>query len=461
MQSVFCCFFDNYVVSFKQNRILRGDKMPKKHRNNKKYSLFLLLVALVVAIGFIWFLTFKISTADGNKKETSVSNVSSQSEPEFKETTATVMSIGDIMVHGPQLNGAYNYATGEYNFDCYFKEIAPYFAASDLNVGNLEVTFGGNEGREFTGYPLFNTPDSLADSIKNAGFNLLLTSNNHCYDTGLAGLKRTAQVLKQKGIEFTGTKETDTDPYYVIKRVNNINIGIINYTYETKCLTEGRKYLNGNPVSPEASGLINSFNYDKLDAFYAEIGTYIKEMETKGAEFKVVYLHWGNEYQTYQNTHQKSIAQNLCNMGVDMIIGSHPHVIQPIELITSEDSQNATICLYSMGNAVSNQRREVMTSCTTGHTEDGMIFQFVLKKTKAGVTLESLDLTPTWVNKYSVNGKYNYTIYPIENPNDLGKYSFNPTALSKAQKSYERTREIVAEGLTACQQSIGCPVTFR
>ena len=438
--------------------------MVKKQKKHNNRLLCLALAVLVLVIGFLGFLTVKISTAStaGNAKEkTSATNVSSQSEPEFIETSATVMSIGDIMVHSPQLNGALNSSTGDYNFDCYFKEIAPYFATSDLNVGNLEVTFGGNESREFSGYPLFNTPDSLADSIKNAGFNLLLTSNNHCYDTGLAGLKRTAQVLKQKGIEFTGTKETDADPAYVIKQVNNINIGIINYTYETKCLTEGRKYLNGNPVNSEANGLINSFNYDKLDAFYSEIGAYLKEMDTKGAEFKVVYIHWGNEYQTYSNTYQKSIAQKLCNMGVDMIIGSHPHVIQPIELVTSEDSQNTTVCLYSMGNAVSNQRQELMTSCPSGHTEDGMIFEFVLKKTKAGVTLESLDLTPTWVNKYSVNGKYNYTIYPIENPNDLGKYSFNATALSKAQKSYERTKAILAEGLTACQQSIGCPVTFQ
>lgn len=438
--------------------------MVKKQKKHNNRLLCLALAVLVLVIGFLGFLTVKISTAStaGNAKEkTSATNVSSQSEPEFIETSATVMSIGDIMVHSPQLNGALNSSTGDYNFDCYFKEIAPYFATSDLNVGNLEVTFGGNESREFSGYPLFNTPDSLADSIKNAGFNLLLTSNNHCYDTGLAGLKRTAQVLKQKGIEFTGTKETDADPAYVIKQVNNINIGIINYTYETKCLTEGRKYLNGNPVNSEANGLINSFNYDKLDAFYSEIGAYLKEMDTKGAEFKVVYIHWGNEYQTYSNTYQKSIAQKLCNMGVDMIIGSHPHVIQPIELVTSEDSQNTTVCLYSMGNAVSNQRQELMTSCPSGHTEDGMIFEFVLKKTKAGVTLESLDLTPTWVNKYLVSGKYNYTIYPIENPNDLGKYSFNATALSKAQKSYERTKAIVAVGLTACQQSIGCPVTFQ
>ena len=438
--------------------------MVKKQKKHNNRLLCLALAVLVLVIGFLGFLTVKISTAStaGNAKEkTSATNVSSQSEPEFIETSATVMSIGDIMVHSPQLNGALNSSTGDYNFDCYFKEIAPYFATSDLNVGNLEVTFGGNESREFSGYPLFNTPDSLADSIKNAGFNLLLTSNNHCYDTGLAGLKRTAQVLKQKGIEFTGTKETDADPAYVIKQVNNINIGIINYTYETKCLTEGRKYLNGNPVNSEANGLINSFNYDKLDAFYSEIGAYLKEMDTKGAEFKVVYIHWGNEYQTYSNTYQKSIAQKLCNMGVDMIIGSHPHVIQPIELVTSEDSQNTTVCLYSMGNAVSNQRQELMTSCPSGNTEDGMIFEFVLKKTKAGVTLESLDLTPTWVNKYLVSGKYNYTIYPIENPNDLGKYSFNATALSKAQKSYERTKAIVAVGLTACQQSIGCPVTFQ
>ena len=184
-------------------------------------------------------------------------------------------------------------------------------------------------------------------------------------------------------------------------------------------------------------------------------------MKQDGADYITFYMHWGNEYQRTQNTWQKTLAQKLSNMGVNMIIGSHPHVIQPVELIHSEDSSNTAICLYSMGNAVSNQRQELMSSCPSGHTEDGLLFEFGLRKTKDGVFLESLDLIPTWVNKYLVNGRYQYTIYPIENPNDLGKYNFNSTALAKARRSYSRTKEIVAEGLTECQQHLGCEITFK
>ena len=417
------------------------------------------LVLTIALLGFVAISLSKSEKAPTNKPaDTTVS-----SEIPFKETTATVLSIGDIMVHSPQLNGAYVSESDSYDFGAFFKETAPYFKKADLSVGNLEVTFGGNEGRAYSGYPMFNTPDTLADAIKNSGLNFLITSNNHSYDTGLSGLKRTANILKEKGIEFTGTKETDQDPSYVVKKINNINIGIINYTYETSPTNPvaGVKYLNGSAISTEANNLINSFSYTNIDAFYTDIKTKLDQMKNDGAEFLVVYIHWGNEYQTTPNTHQKSIAQNLTNMGVNMIIGSHPHVIQPVELITSEDSTHTAICLYSTGNAVSNQRQEVMTSCPSGHTEDGMMFEFTLRKTKDGVILDKLDLIPTWVNKYLVNGKYQYTIYPLENPNDLGKYAFNSTELGKAKASYERTKTIVAEGLRACQESIGCDITFN
>lgn len=440
--------------------------MAKKRKFKKRVGAKILTCfysfVLISTIALLGFIAFSLTKAEkGTVNESSVSSVSS--EIKFKETTATVLSTGDIMVHSPQLNGAFVPASGVYDFSAFFKETAPYFKKADLSIGNLEVTFGGNEGREYSGYPMFNTPDSLADTIKDSGLNLLLTSNNHSYDTGLSGLKRTVQVLKQKGIDYTGTREFETEPVYKIKKINNINIGIINYTYETSPAnpTAGRKYLNGSVISAEANNLINTFSYNNINAFYNDIQTNLGKMKDEGAEFLVVYIHWGNEYQTSPNTHQKSIAQNLCNMGVDIIIGSHPHVIQPVELITSEDSTHTTVCLYSTGNAVSNQRQEVMTSCPTGHTEDGMLFEFTLKKTKDGVILSSLDLIPTWVNKYLKDGRYQYTIYPLENPNDLGKYSFNATELSKAQKSYERTKEIVAIGLTECQQSVGCDITFN
>ncbi len=437
----------------------------KRKTHSLKVGLFTAFytIVLISVVCLLSFVAITLSKENKNSKEKPNTITSTISKTEFKETAATVISTGDIMVHSPQLNGAYNSATSEYDFTPYFKEISAYFKNADLSIGNLEVTFGGNEGRAYSGYPTFNTPDSLADAIKDAGFNLLLTSNNHCYDTGLSGLKRTAQVLKQKGIEFTGTRETEDAPTYIIKKVNNINIGIINYTYETSPADplEGRKYLNGSLINTEANGLINSFNYNNIESFYTDIGAKLNEMKNSGAEYTVVYIHWGNEYKTTPNVHQKAIAQRLCNMGVNMIIGSHPHVIQPPELLTSEDSNHTAICLYSTGNAVSNQRQELMTSCPTGHTEDGMLFEFTLKKTRDGVFLNSIDLIPTWVNKYPVNGKNHYTIYPIENPDDLGKYSFNSAALGKAQRSFERTRAIVAEGLTKCQQAIGCEITFK
>lgn len=442
-------------------RLTAKKRYSKKSRNNRIIACLYSFI-LVVSIALLGFIVVSLSRADkpSDKKpvDTSVS-----SEIPFKETTATVLSTGDIMVHSPQLSGAYVPSSGLYDFSAFFKETASYFKNADLSIGNLEVTFGGNEGREYSGYPMFNTPDSLADAIKESGLNFLLTANNHSYDTGLEGLKRTVSVLKQKGIEYTGTRETETESAYQVKVINNINIGIINYTYETSPQnpTEGRKYLNGSVISAEANNLINSFSYNKIDAFYTDIEAKLAQMRNDGAEFLVVYIHWGNEYQTTPNTHQKSIAQRLCNMGVDIIIGSHPHVIQPVELITSEDSSHTTVCLYSTGNAVSNQRQELMTSCPSGHTEDGMLFEFTLKKTKDGVFLTGLDLIPTWVNKYLENGRYQYTIYPLENPDDLSKYSFNATALSKAKKSYERTKAIVASGLTQCQQSIGCDITFK
>lgn len=432
-----------------------------KKSKQSKILLSFCCVVLAAAIALISFVFHS------SKKPTENSNSSSDTDSVVsieppKESYATVVSIGDIMVHSPQLSGAYNSADSSYDFSAFFKEISPYFNAADLSVGNLEVTFGGEESGQYSGYPAFNTPDSLADAIKESGLNFLLTSNNHSYDTGLYGLKRTAQVLKSKRIEFIGTRETVEEELYTVKNVNGIKIGMADYTYETSGSLEGRKYLNGALLSRDANNLISSFSYDRIEEFYTEAQTVIENLKNRGAEFIVFYIHWGNEYQTAPNTWQKSIAQRLSNLGVDIIIGSHPHVIQPPALIHAEDSQRTTVCLYSSGNAVSNQRQEVMTSCPTGHTEDGTIFSYTLKKLGDEVTLTDVDIIPTWVNKYAVNGRYQYTIYPLESA-DYGvtKYGFSGTTATKAQNSYNRTKELIALSLTEIQQYLGCEITFK
>lgn len=415
----------------------------------------LILVAVIALIVFVVNSIINISEKQPNKDNNS--STESKVEEVIPETYATVLSIGDIMVHKTQLDGTKT--TDGYDFSAFFKEVSPYFQNADLTVGNLELTFGGSESGSFRGYPTFNTPDQLADAIKNSGINILMTSNNHSNDTSLFGLKRTAKVLKEKGIEFTGTRETEDEPKYLVKEINNIKIGIANFTYETPGEDATRKYLNGGAINKDANGLINTFSYQRIESFYSEAQSFIDSMKNDGAEFITFYMHWGEEYQLTANTWQKSIAQRLSNMGVDMIVGGHPHVVQPMELIHSEDGQTTTVCIYSLGNAVSNQRRELMSSSPKGHTEDGVMFSYTLKKSNDGeVTLTDIDLIPTWVYKYSENG-YKYTIYPIEDiENATAKY---PNLASKLTESYERTKSTVSQGLTECQTEIGCEITFK
>lgn len=411
--------------------------------------------------------------SDSSKQTPSVAS-SSSATPAYKSTrknyvteksgkvvaSATVVNTGDIILHSTVLDGAKT-ADGGYDFSAFFKEAEKYFKAADLSTANLEVTLGGSESGAYSGYPAFNSPDSLLDTIKASGIKFLTTTNNHCYDTGLHGLKRTVSQLKAKGIDFIGTKETASDPTYTVKNVNGIKIGIAAYTYENKSAA-GQKSINGNTVAAEAKSLINSFNYDRINEFYAEAQTVITQMEKNGADVVVFYMHWGEEYQLKANTWQKSIAQKLCNMGVNVIVGGHPHVVQPVELIHSEDSQNTTVCMYSMGNAISNQRKEIMNpECTTGHTEDGVLFYYTFKKYEDGATvLSGVDVIPTWVNKYKGGSGYQYTMYPLETESMADNYGFDATTLAKAKASYLRTKATVAAGLNECQSALGCTVRF-
>ena len=436
--------------------------MKKRTRRQKaiiKRRIFLSLCALVLAsvVALAVFIGNAISKS-GEGGKPSKENESTVSQEKIPESYATVISTGDIMAHSTQVDGAKT--SDGYDFSAFFKETSSYFKNADLAVGNLELTFGGTESGSYRGYPTFNTPDDLADAIKESGISMLMTANNHSYDTNLFGVKRTLQVLDERGLSHTGTRQSEDEPIYTVKEVNNIKIGIVNFTYETKAVTEGRKYLNGLLLDKEAENLINTFSYQDIDSFYVKAQKVINDMKADGSEYITFYMHWGEEYQLTANTWQKSIAQKLSNMGVNMIIGSHPHVIQPVELIHSEDGQNTTVCIYSMGNAVSNQRRELISNSPKGHTEDGMLFSYTLKKSSNGeVSLVDLDIIPTWVYKYKGESGYQYTIYPIEKLSDAtAKY---PNIAAKLTESYERTKATVADGLTECQREIGCKITFE
>ncbi|MBQ2934070.1 MAG: CapA family protein [Clostridia bacterium] len=363
-----------------------------------------------------------------------------------KQITATVLNTGDILIHDNVLWGA-KQSDGSYDFSKLFKEAKPYIQAADYAVANLEVTLGGEAAGPYKGYPNFNCPDSLADCVKTDGFDMLLTANNHILDNGVAGMKRTMQQLKAKGIDFLGTRENNSDPTYIIKEINGIKIGMISYTYGT---------------NSGSSELINSFNSSNLNKFYTEAQSAIDAMKNGGAEAIVFYMHWGDEYHTTPNTYQKAVAQQLCNMGVDVIVGGHPHVLQPIDLLFAEGSEHTTVCLYSTGNAVSNQRISEMTGlCETGHTEDGVLFNYTFTRDSDGdVSLSAVDIIPTWVDRYGNAGNYQYTVYPLETADMAENYGLDANTVAKAKASYERTKKIMAEGLSECQQHLGCEIRF-
>lgn len=366
-------------------------------------------------------------------------------------STVTVGSAGDILIHNPLLEGAAQ-GDGSYNFDKLFTYVSPTAESYDYFVLNLETTLAGNENRKYSTYPRFNTPDSIIDSLYTIGTDCLLTANNHSYDTGESGFLRTVETVDAKGFDHTGTYSAVPEKRYIIKDVGGISFGLACYTYETPYDSSTVKALNGLPMNSSTSPLINSFDYDHIDTFYTEIEEQLKLMKQDGADVLTVYMHWGDEYKLSANSWQKKIAQKLCDVGVDVIIGGHPHVVEPVELITSSDGESKTVCIYSVGNFVSNQRRNLM-GLKTGHTEDGAIFEMTFSKYSDGsVYFEEVDVTPTWVHLYKENGKQVHSVVPLSEEMDAEALGLNKTdaGLSNAKASYERTMELVGAGLKDC-----------
>ncbi len=374
-------------------------------------------------------------------------------------STATVLSTGDILMHGKVINSG-KQDDGSYNFDSIFQYVKSYSQAADFSVANLETTLCGTDnGYAYAGNPKFNCPDAIVDSLKGAGFDMLLTANNHADDTSLVGYKRTLNVVREKGLDTLGTYLSADEQKWTIEEVNGIKIGMVCYTYSDGFSQNGYPLLNYNEVGE--NGILNYFTYDKLPEFYTQLQGYLDEMKAAGAEATVVYLHWGEEYKWKTgegpNANQTAMAQKLCDMGVDVIVGGHPHVVQPVDLLTSgTDAEHKTIVLYSMGNAVSNQRKEEMQqSEPTGHTEDGVLFCVTFAKYSDGsVCVDSAELIPTWVNMHANSGATEYNILPLEEATAAqwqAQFGLTDTQLANAKASFDRTQALTLTGMEKVQ----------
>ena len=390
-------------------------------------------------------------------------------EPEHVVSTATITVTGDLLPHTTIYMSKYSaecyQSDGTYNFDSVFKYAADQINQADYAVANLETTLRGTD-KPYSGFPCFNTPDALATSAKTAGFDMLLTANNHCNDTGVPGIKRTLEVVRDNDLDTLGTQLTAEEPRYLVKNINDINIGMMCYTYETNTSPD-IVALNGITLASDGKGMVNAFDPANPAPFYEEVAQSMEKMKDEGAEAVVIYLHWGIEYNLFANDQQKKMAQKLCDLGVDVIVGGHPHVIEPVELLTSaEDPDHKTVCLYSLGNAVSNQRLGNLSMINTAHTEDGMFFNITFEKYSDGtVYLADVDIVPVWVNMYTNdNGRREYNMLPLDMDKQdqwMELFSIGENTYNKAVKSYERTMDIVGEGLTASQEYLAAQKVQR
>lgn len=409
-------------------------RTSKKRKLKNKKSEIIIISAISLCLFFIMsFLAvnifkgkvFEINATKIANDDSSVKNI-------------TISAIGDIMAHDDQLKAQFDKNTNTYSFNNNFKYVKPYISNSDLAIGNLETTLAGPKAK-YSSFPKFNSPDELADAIKDSGVDIVSTINNHTYDRGSDGVYRTLDVLNSKDIEHVGTQKNDEDENFLIKDVDGVKLGITAYSY-------GQVYgsttaLNGLNIDYNDLNNLNIFNSSYVDIAFNEIKDTLDVMNNKESDLQVVILHWGDEYTRQPNEFQKELAKKLCDYGVDIIIGSHPHMVQPIEMIKSDENDNETLVIYSLGNFLSNQRNEILNK---KYTEDGVIANIGINKNlNTGETkISNVEYIPTWVNKYNnKNGKLTYEIIPLINEKQFSKIDNLP--LDKAKKSYDNTTSII------------------
>ncbi len=340
----------------------------------------------------------------------------------------TISAVGDIMAHQGNLNNAYSHATNTYDFNGFLEYVKPYLAKSDLTLGNLEtVTAGPDSG--FTSYPSFNTPDSILTALSDTGFDILSTANNHSLDRGLSGLVRTIKKINENKMLNVGSS-IDGKNKYITKEINGIKVSVLSYS----------AFYNGNDkklTAAQKDKYLSPLNE-------TQIKNDIKAVKADGADAIIVFVHWGNEYQREASSTQISLSEKMFSWGADIVLGSHPHVIQKSEIVKVDGKDKFVI--YSMGNFISGYRRiDKAKRPNKIYTEDGIIVQLEIEKSPdKGTIIKKVDYIPTWVDKYYVNNRPVFKIIPIPGENAAGPY-INEKNNEFIKQSYKNTMDIMAK----------------
>ena len=332
---------------------------------------------------------------DTNTLETEKNTSSNEvTVPQSKDKTINMAFTGDIMCHNTIYNDAYNSTLDDYDFSYIFDNIKYYLQTPDITIGNLETTFAGKD-KKYSSYPQFNTPESLAYTLKKLGFDVVSTANNHCYDTGYAGIESTIKYLDDADISHTGTYTSEEEQNKIlIKNVKGLKIAFLSFTYGT----------NGIKVPEDKTYSVNLIDESLI---LKQLGI----AKEQNPDLIVTCMHWGVEYQTTPNSEQKKLADFLFENGTDIIIGNHPHVIQPMEkrqITLSDGTTKDGFVVYSLGNFLADQNKQ--------YTRDSAILNLsVTKKEDGEIIINSATYTPIYTYKDTSQKTQKFKIIDLKN----------------------------------------------
>lgn len=421
-------------------------RVNKKERNIKKILYFLIFTLLIISIVCSIIIVnnlrpSKISknftnnytiSNDSSADNTSLSNVNTEigedKNNEEQPVTFTLTALGDTLCHNTQYWDAYNSETKEYDFSYVYEDIKYYTKVADITVGSLETTFAG-EDKGYSNYPTFNSPDSLATALKKIGVDVISLAGNHALDYGYSGICRTIDVLDHADISHLGTYKTAEDQEkLLIKNVKGVKIAFINYTYGT----------NGISVPSGKEFCVNLIDKNLIKK-------QIDQAKSEGADMIVACMHWGTEYKTSANSEQKELADYLFKNGVDIILGNHPHVLEPMEkkTITLDDGATKDVfVVYALGNFTADQRDEI--------TRDSAILNLnITKNVDGNISINKVDYVPIYMYKNSNAKSHKFKILDIEK--SIAKYesgdtsSISPTVYTNLKTQLEKIKSILGD----------------
>ena len=400
----------------------------------KKIIVILLLIVLII------FGTYFIQHRIMNGKINDLAEVVTEEsqEPIPDDITINMTVTGDVICHNTNFWDAYDASTDSYDFSYSFEGIKKYFESADICVGTLESNFAGKSAG-YSNYPLFNAPEDMAKDLKELGYDVMATANNHCLDKGFSGLVNTLSELDKAGIEHLGTYATEeASKEFLVKDVKGIKIGFLDYTYGT----------NGIPLPVGKEFAINMIDKEKIKSD-------MEEIRKLDIDVLCVFMHWGQEYRLTPTDEQKQLADFLFENGADLILGSHTHCLEPMEkrtVMLEDGTTKDGFIIYSLGNFMSGQNAD--------HSRQSVILD--IKLTKAGkdgkISIDYVTYTPIYMfNYYTSKSAHRFKVMDIED--EIARYEADDVSIGASmyntlKKELKQVYEIVGPELVEESEKI-------